>query len=69
MGLSKTMQALRLVDHGMKVREAAHEIGISEQAVYMAKKRQEQSMALGKVRCPCCSYLVQADRINREVLK
>ena len=64
------MQALQLVEQGhMTVRQAAHEIGISEQAVYTAKKRQEQSMALGKVRCPCCSSLVMADRINREVLK
>lgn len=69
MELSKTMQALKLVDQGMKVREAAKEIGISEQAVYTAKKRQEESIALGKVRCPCCNSLVPEERINREVLK
>ena len=68
MKLSKTMQALHLVDQGMKVREAAKQIGVSEQAVYTAKKRQADSVALGKVRCPCCNSLVMSDRINQEVL-
>ncbi|MBP8789074.1 MAG: hypothetical protein KBH41_16700 [Azonexus sp.] len=67
MELSKTMRALKLLDSGMSVRQAALGVGVSEQAIYTAKKRQEQSIARGKVRCPCCQSLVPADRINLEV--
>ena len=67
--MSKTMQALQLIAHGKTVRQAAAEVGVSEQAVYTAKKRQEASMALGKVRCPCCNSLVPDDRIDWGALK
>ena len=69
MELSKTMQAMKLIEGGMKVRDACRKVGVSEQAVYTARKRQKGSMAMGKVRCPCCNSLVPRDRINQEVLK
>lgn len=49
--------------------QAAAEVGVSEQAVYTAKKRQEASMALGKERCPCCQTLVPSERIDWSVVK
>ena len=69
MELSKTMQALQLIARGKTVRQAAAEVGVSEQAVYTAKKRQEASMALGKERCPCCQTLVPSERIDWSVIK
>lgn len=69
MELSKTMQAMKLIEGGMKVHDACRQVGVSEQAVYSARKRQEGSVARGKIRCPCCNSMVPRDRINQEVLK
>ena len=69
MELSKTMRALKLLDNGSSVREAAMEVGVSEQAVYTAKKRQARSIANGKVRCPCCNSLVKIERVSPVVMK
>ena len=66
-GKSKTQQALDLMrdNPGMTAYAAADRVGITEQAVYAAKRRLEKATAAGKVRCPCCGSLVAEVRIKR----
>lgn len=66
---SKTKQALDLVDSGMTAYAAAEQVGITEQAVYAAKRRREKAKAAGKVPCPCCGTMVDAARLDRSVPK
>lgn len=70
--MSKTQEAVRMHrEEGMTVAQAARKAEISETAVYAALKRLEKKEAklAGLVSCPCCGSLVDADKINREVLK
>lgn len=66
---SRTQQALDLVAEGMTAYAAAERVGITEQAVYAAKRRLEKAREAGKAACPCCGTMVPADKINRGVLK
>lgn len=68
-GKSKTQQALDLVAQGMTAYAAAEKVGITEQAVYAAKRRLEKAKSAGKERCPCCQTLVPAERIDWSVVK
>lgn len=64
---SKTQRAIELVDAGTKPYAAAREVGLAPNALYLAlKKRREQQNVEA---CPCCGSLVQADKIDRSVLK
>ena len=67
--MSKTEQALKLIEQGMTPYAAAKEIGITPTTVYNAMKRQEAAKAAGKVPCPCCGSTVPASQIDRSVLK
>lgn len=62
--MTKTEQAIKLVEEGMTVRKAAREVDVSESAVHAAikRKRAEQLAASGV--CPCCGQM-----INRSALK
>jgi hypothetical protein len=52
--VTKTEQALILVDSGKTVRQAAREVDISESALHSAiKKRRAQ------ITCPCCDSRVE----------
>lgn len=64
---SLTQQAIELVDQGMKPLKAAQQVGLAHNTLYVALKRRREKAE--KATCPCCGSLVQADRINREVLK
>lgn len=64
--MSKTQEAMALVDQGMTPYAAAKQVGLSANALYVAlKKRREKQ---GVEPCPCCGTLVPSDRIKREVL-
>lgn len=67
---SRTQQALELVAGGMTAYAAAEKVGITEQAVYAAKRRLEKARQAGKETCPCCGQVVRTGfEINLEVLK
>lgn len=53
-GLSRTAQALALVDQGMPVAKAAEQAGVSIWAVYNARKRRETLP-----RCPHCGQTIR----------
>ena len=62
--MSKTDQALKLVDEGLTPYAAAKQVGITPTTVYVAMQRRK-----GKEKCPCCGTIVPGDQINRKVLK
>lgn len=64
--MSKTQDAIALVDQGMSVLKAAAQIGVSHNTVYLALKKRRAKANL--VACPCCRSLVEKSRINQEVL-
>ncbi|MDD3481826.1 helix-turn-helix domain-containing protein [Azovibrio restrictus] len=67
---SRTQQALDLVAEGMTAYAAAEKVGITEQAVYAAKRRLEKARQAGKTLCPCCGQVVREGfEINRDMLK
>jgi transposase-like protein len=55
--MSKTKQALELIEQGMKPAEAARTMAISESSVYAALRKQK-SIVNG--RCSCCGAPVDA---------
>jgi len=66
--MSKTQDALRLMkDKGLTPYAAAKEVGITPTTLYAAIRREEAKGAI--TACPCCGTLVQAEKINRSVLK
>ena len=67
--MSKTEEALMYIDEGMTPYAAAKKAGITSTTVYVALKRREANKAAGKVTCPCCGSVVDAERIDRSVLK
>ncbi len=67
---SRTQQALELVAGGLTAYAAAEQVGITEQAVYAAKRRLEKAKEEGKEQCPCCGQVVREGfQINHSVLK
>lgn len=65
MAISKTMQAVRRVQAGETVREAARALDISESAIYAQIKREKD-----RPHCPCCGQVVKEGyTIDRSVLK
>jgi predicted transcriptional regulator len=65
--LSKTQQAVALVDGGMSAYAAAQKLEISASAISRALARREA--AKGRI-CPCCSQVVRAGfKVNKAVLK
>lgn len=67
--MSRTEQALKLIEEGITPYAAAKQIGITPTTVYAAKRRQEAARAAGKVSCPCCGTTVPDSQIDRSVLK
>ncbi|MFZ3017127.1 MAG: hypothetical protein WA056_01570 [Gallionella sp.] len=66
--MSKTQDALRMMrEKGLTPYAAAKEAGITPTTLYAAIRREEAKGAMEA--CPCCGSLVQADKINRAVLK
>jgi len=61
--VSRTEQALALVDSGMKVREAARKVDISESAVHAAVKRKKAEAAGG---CLSCGQPTDAAKAERQ---
>lgn len=65
MAISKTMQAVRRVQAGETVREAARALDISESAIYAQIKREKD-----RPRCPCCGQVVKEGfKIDRTMVK
>ena len=66
--MSKTKEAMALVDQGMAPYRAAKEVKMSPSTLYVAlKKRREDAMQ--RLECPCCGSLVSSARIKRHLLK
>lgn len=57
MEISKTQQAIALVDQGVKPFAAAREVGLSPNALYLALKKRREKMNLET--CPCCGQVVR----------
>lgn len=67
--MSKTKQAIELVDAGKTPYEAAKTVGITPTTVYVALKRRESNAAKGLVPCPCCGTVVPDKQIDWSVVK
>lgn len=65
--MSKTQEALALVNQGMTPFAAAKQVGLSANTLYVALKKQRERQ--GVEACPCCGTLVPGEKINREVMK
>lgn len=65
--MSKTQEALALVNQGMTPFAAAKQVGLSANTLYVALKRQREKQGIEA--CPCCGSLVPAEKINQDVLK
>jgi len=66
-GMSKTQDAIALVNQGLTPFAAAKQVGLSANTLYVALKKQREKQ--GVEACPCCGSLVPAEKINRDVLK
>lgn len=62
--MSKTKDALLLVDRGMRALEAARQVGLTPNALYVAIKRRRDQQAVGLERCPCCGTVVPKDQLE-----
>jgi hypothetical protein len=65
--MSKTQEAIELVNQGMAPFAAAKQVGLSANTLYVALKRRRAKQ--GVEACPCCGTLVPGEKINRDVLK
>lgn len=65
--MSKTQEAIALVNQGMTPFAAAKQIGLSPNTLYVALKKQREKQGIEA--CPCCGSLVQVEKIKRDVLK
>lgn len=65
--MSKTQEAIALVNQGMTPFAAAKQVGLSANTLYVALKRLKEKQ--GNEPCPCCGTLVPGEKINRDVLK
>ena len=55
--MSKTKEAMALVDTGMAPYAAARQVGVASNTLYVALKRRREAV-LPKVKCPCCGKSV-----------
>lgn len=67
--MTKTEQALKYVDEGMKPFAAAKLAQVSPNAVYLALKKRREQLAAGLETCPCCGTLVDKSKIDWNVIK
>lgn len=65
--MSKTQEAIALVNQGMPPFAAAKQVGLSPNTLYVALKKQREKQ--GVESCPCCGSQVPAEKINRDALK
>jgi hypothetical protein len=65
--MSKTKEAMALVDTGMAPYAAARQVGVASNTLYVALKRRREAV-LPKVKCPCCGKSVMERFVRREVL-
>lgn len=65
--MSKTKDAMALVDQGMAPYAAARQVGMTANTLYVALKRRRDRASL--THCPCCNSLMPEHRIDRSVLK
>ena len=66
--MSKTQEAMAMVDEGVPPYRAAREKGISPNTLYVALKRRREA-AVPKDVCPCCGTLVEKAKIDWSVVK
>jgi predicted DNA-binding protein (UPF0251 family) len=65
--MSKTQEAIALVNQGVTPFAAARQVGLSTNTLYVALKKARAKK--GVEVCPCCGTLVSGEKINRDVLK
>lgn len=65
--MSKTQEAIALVDQGMAPFAAAKQVGLSANTLYVALKKRRARQ--GMEPCPCCGTIVPVEKIDRTVLK
>jgi transposase-like protein len=65
--MSKTQEAIALVNQGMTPFAAAKQVGLSPNTLYVALRKLREKK--GVEPCPCCGSMVPTDTINRDVLK
>lgn len=63
--MSKTKDAIALVEQGMAPYAAAKQVGLTPNSLYVALKKRREQHAAGLVHCPCCDSLVPAERIKK----
>ena len=58
--MSKTQEAIALVESGATPFAAAKQVGIQPNTLYVAlkRKREKEEKAAGRARCPTCGQLV-----------
>ncbi len=63
--MSKTQEAIALVDSGVSPFAAAKQVGIQPNTLYVAlkRKREKEEKAAGKVHCPTCGTLVDPEQL------
>ena len=55
---TKTDAALKLIDAGKTVREAARAVDVSESAIHAAVKRRKEKEVAAQGICPCCGQKI-----------
>jgi len=60
--MSKTQDAIRLVDEGVPPFQAAKQMELAPNALYVALKKRREKQPLEP--CPCCGSLVEPARIK-----
>lgn len=67
--MSKTQEAIKLVESGMSAYAAAKKVGINESAVSKGLQRKRSN---SDRRCPCCEQIIRDDevlaRINAQAI-
>lgn len=64
--MSKTQEAIKLVEGGMTVYASAKKVGINESAVARGIARKASN---ADRRCPCCHQIVRDDDVLAEIKK
>ncbi len=66
--MSKTQEAIALVNQGMTPFAAAKQVGLSANTLYVALKRQREKQGIEA--CPCCGQVVREGfEVDHSVLK
>lgn len=63
--MSKTQEAIALVESGVTPFAAAKQVGIQPNTIYVAlkRKREKEAKAAGRVSCPTCGTLVDPEQL------